>query len=108
MYPNKTTNANKVRSEGIAMAQCISFHMYSCRTCLALVIAPGRVTLFMLGIGHVRSVHVRQSTASCMHIHRGHTSCMTRSMTSRDGRDVADQARYMLQGQEFEISADTD
>ena len=25
---------------------------------------------------------------------------MARSMTSRDGRDVADQARYMLQGQE--------
>ena len=80
--------------------------MYSCRTCLALVIAPGRVTLFMLGIGHVRSVHVRQSTASCMYSHRGHTSCMARSTTSRNGRAIADQARYMLQGQE--ISADTD
>ena len=106
MYSNKTINKNKVRSEGIAMAQGISFPMYSCRTCLALVIAPGRVTLFMLGIGHVRSVHVRQSTASCMYSHRGHTSCMARSTTSRNGRAIADQARYMLQGQE--ISADTD
>ena len=31
---------------------------------------------------------------------------MARPTTSRDGRGVADQARYMLQGQE--ISADTD
>ena len=36
MYSNKTINKNKVRSEGIAMAQGISFPMYSCRTCLAL------------------------------------------------------------------------
>jgi hypothetical protein len=36
MYSNKTIYKNKVRSEGIAMAQGISFPMYSCRTCLAL------------------------------------------------------------------------
>ena len=36
MYLNKTININKVRAEGIAMAQGISFPMYSCRTCFAL------------------------------------------------------------------------
>ena len=36
MYSNKTINKNKVRAEGIAMAQGISFPMYSCRTCFAL------------------------------------------------------------------------
>ena len=105
MYSSKTINKNKVRSEGIAMAQ-LRPRYFVPYVFVSYLFSLRLSHLLMLGIVHVRSVHVRQSTASCMHIHRGHTSCMTRSMTSRDGRDVADQARYMLQGQE--ISADTD
>ena len=51
MYSNKTINKNKVRSDGIAMAQGISFPMYYVPVSPE-VIAPGCVTLLMSRIIH--------------------------------------------------------